>query len=180
MEMYSIKFVTLVQSGCYQDTPFPATTITYSVQYRLGKDRHAKKRSLINTVTKLTDTSPEIRVKGIAGRTEAPRDPVTDDTRMGAVGVAQNIPVGSHVAAWVCESQVGAVVAERVIAEAGDVVIAAPCIEDASCLSLPLLVYSSVSCDDAAFRFELEMSARCPASTHGAEVIGTATRDCIR
>ena len=70
---------------------------------------------------------------------------------MGAVGVTQDIPVGSHVAAWVREPQVGAIVAERVITEAGDVVIATLRIEDASCLPLPLLVYGSVGRDDAAF-----------------------------
>ena len=99
---------------------------------------------------------------------------------MGAAGVTQDIPVGSNVAAWVREPQVGAVVAKRVIAVASDVIVAALRIEDASCQPLPLLVYGSVSRDDTAFRFELEMSARCHASTHGAEVIGTATRDRIR
>ena len=94
---------------------------------------------------------------------------------MGAVGITQDVSVGSDVAAWVREPQVGAVVAKRVIAVASDVVVATLRIEDASCLPLPLLVYGSIGCDDTAFRFELEMSARCPASTHGAEVVGAVT-----
>ena len=84
-----------------------------------------EEHTLAHRHTKLTGTSQEVRVEGIANRAEAPWYSITHNTRMRASPVTQDIPVWSDIETRVCEVETRPVITKELITEARNVTLAA-------------------------------------------------------